>query len=48
MKIFSGQGVGCMMGGEEQSIRVMLLLSVFSNLLVFTFCHVEGGFWQNI
>jgi hypothetical protein len=44
VKILSGQGVV----GEEQSIRVMLLLPVFSNMSVVTFCHVEGGFQQNI
>jgi len=48
VKILSGQGVCYMVGGEEKSIRVMLLLPVFSNLSVVMFCHVEGGFQQNI
>jgi len=47
VKILSGQGVGCMMCGEELSIRVMLLFPVISNLSVVMFYHV-GGFQQNI
>ena len=48
VKILSGQGVGCVVGGEEKSIRVTLLLPVFSDLSVVIFCHVEGGSHQNI
>jgi hypothetical protein len=46
--MMSGQGVGCMVGGEEQSIRVTLLLPVFSYSSVVMFYHIEGGFQQNI
>lgn len=39
--------MGCVLDGEEQSIRVLLLLPVFSNLGVSMRCHVEEGFLRH-
>ena len=41
------QGMGCVVGGEEQAIRVSWLLPVLLSLCVLIRCCAEGRYQQH-